>query len=70
MSIDQAIKSTGLHAAGAFGGPRQHFVHSKVMAWVAIDRWVQLIEQLGLPDDAAPWRELRTLFCWMNLLLA
>ena len=25
-------------------GPRRHFVHSKVMAWVAIDRWCQLID--------------------------
>ena len=25
-------------------GPRRHFVHSKVMAWVAVDRWVKLCE--------------------------
>jgi GH15 family glucan-1,4-alpha-glucosidase len=40
-------------------GPRRHFVHSKVMAWVAIDRWCQLIELSGLDDDPAPWRDLR-----------
>ncbi len=39
-------------------GPRQHFVHSKVMAWVAIDRWVRLVEHLELEDDPAPWRAL------------
>ncbi len=39
-------------------GPRQHFVHSKVMAWVAIDRWARLVEHLGLDDDPAPWRAL------------
>ncbi len=31
-------------------GPRRHFVHSKVMAWVAVDRWVQLCEA-GRPDE-------------------
>ena len=25
-------------------GPRRHFVHSKVMAWVAVDRTIKLIE--------------------------
>jgi len=40
-------------------GPRRHFVHSKVMAWVAIDRWCQLIDRLDLDDDPTPWRDLR-----------
>ena len=43
-------------------GPRRHFVHSKVMAWVAVDRWVQMIEDAGRPDRRAArptWRELR-----------
>jgi GH15 family glucan-1,4-alpha-glucosidase len=40
-------------------GPRRHFVHSKVMAWVAIDRWCQLIDRLALDDDPRPWRDLR-----------
>jgi GH15 family glucan-1,4-alpha-glucosidase len=29
-------------------GPRQQFVHSKVMAWVAIDRMVQIAESTGM----------------------
>ena len=29
-------------------GPRRHFVHSKVMAWVAVDRAVKGVEQHGL----------------------
>jgi GH15 family glucan-1,4-alpha-glucosidase len=29
-------------------GPRQHFVHSKVMAWVAIDRGIKAAEKFGL----------------------
>ena len=40
-------------------GPRRHFVHSKVMAWVAVDRWVQLCEA-GRPDEPlAKWHDLR-----------
>ena len=29
-------------------GPRRHFTHSKVMAWVAVDRAVKAVEQFGL----------------------
>ncbi len=39
-------------------GPRRHFVHSKVMAWVAFDRGVQAAEA-GMPGPADRWRELR-----------
>jgi GH15 family glucan-1,4-alpha-glucosidase len=38
---------------------RRHFVHSKVMAWVAADRVVRLIEDGLSPGDAARWRALR-----------
>jgi GH15 family glucan-1,4-alpha-glucosidase len=41
-------------------GPRRHFVHSKVMAWVAIDRWVQLCRSDdGRARDLDAWRTLR-----------
>lgn len=40
-------------------GPRQHFTHSKVMAWVAIDRAVRAVEEFGLPGPVQRWRELR-----------
>ncbi|HEX9539346.1 MAG TPA: glycoside hydrolase family 15 protein [Streptosporangiaceae bacterium] len=39
-------------------GPRRHFVHSKVMAWVAFDRAVQAVEA-GMPGPVDRWRELR-----------
>jgi GH15 family glucan-1,4-alpha-glucosidase len=39
-------------------GPRRHFVHSKVMAWVAFDRAVRIAEA-GLPGPVARWREIR-----------
>ncbi|MGH2770549.1 MAG: glycoside hydrolase family 15 protein [Actinomycetota bacterium] len=40
------------------GGPR-HFVSSKVMAWVAVDRGIRLARTLGLPGDLKAWRQLR-----------
>jgi GH15 family glucan-1,4-alpha-glucosidase len=40
-------------------GPRRHFVHSKVMAWVAIDRWVQLCEASRPEEPLDGWRTLR-----------
>jgi GH15 family glucan-1,4-alpha-glucosidase len=42
-------------------GPRRHFVHSKIMCWVAFDRAVKLAEETGLPGPAERWRELRDL---------
>src|SRR5689334_22328230 len=32
-------------------GPRQHFTHSKVMAWVAFDRAVRGLREFGTQDD-------------------
>lgn len=40
-------------------GPRRHFVHSKVMAWVAVDRTVKLIESGDVDGPLDRWRELR-----------
>jgi GH15 family glucan-1,4-alpha-glucosidase len=40
-------------------GPRRHFTHSKVMAWVALDRAVKAVERSGLPGDAGRWRRVR-----------
>ena len=39
-------------------GPRRHFVHSKVMAWVAFDRAIHLVEQ-GNPGPLQRWRAIR-----------
>ncbi len=39
-------------------GPRRHFVHSKVMAWVAFDRAVRLGELNG-SGPVAHWRSVR-----------
>lgn len=40
------------------GGP-QHFTHSKVMAWVAIDRAIKGAEGFGLEGPLDRWRALR-----------
>ncbi|WP_046778087.1 glycoside hydrolase family 15 protein [Streptomyces yangpuensis] len=41
-------------------GPRRHFVHSKVMAWVAADRAVRTLEDApSLPGDPDRWRAMR-----------
>ncbi|MCL7378572.1 glycoside hydrolase family 15 protein [Streptomyces sp. 35G-GA-8] len=41
-------------------GPRQHFVHSKVMAWVAADRAVRTLEDdPSLRGDVTRWRAMR-----------
>jgi len=40
-------------------GPRRHFTHSKVMAWVAFDRAVKAVEQFGLNGPADRWRSVR-----------
>ena len=39
-------------------GPRRHFTHSKVMAWVAADRAARAVEDFKLDGDAARWRSL------------
>src|SRR5688572_28772837 len=40
-------------------GPRRHFTHSKVMAWVALDRAVKAVEEFNLPGDLDRWKALR-----------
>lgn len=41
-------------------GPRRPFVHSRVMAWVAVDRAVKEIERAGVQGPLERWRALRT----------
>ena len=40
-------------------GPRRHFTHSKVMAWVAFDRGIQAVERFGRTGPVERWRDLR-----------
>src|SRR5439155_1140862 len=45
-------------------GGRKNFTHSKMMAWLAFHRGVQLIEEAGLPanDELERWKKVRDLF--------
>jgi GH15 family glucan-1,4-alpha-glucosidase len=40
-------------------GPRRHFTHSKVLAWVGFDRAVQGVERFGLRGPVDRWRRVR-----------
>ncbi len=40
-------------------GPRHHFTHSKVLAWVAFDRAVEAVERWDLRGPLDRWRQLR-----------
>jgi GH15 family glucan-1,4-alpha-glucosidase len=40
-------------------GPKRHFTHSKVMAWVAVDRMIKAVENFGLQGPVERWRDLR-----------
>jgi GH15 family glucan-1,4-alpha-glucosidase len=41
-------------------GPRRHFVHSKVMAWVAFDRAVRIMQEFGADGSLDRWIKLRS----------
>jgi GH15 family glucan-1,4-alpha-glucosidase len=47
------------HGIWEVRGPRRHFVHSKVMCWVAFDRGVKSIENWGLEGPLERWRAIR-----------
>jgi len=40
-------------------GPRQHFTHSKLMAWVAVDRAIRNARMLGLDAPVKAWQKLK-----------
>ncbi len=40
-------------------GPRRHFVHSKMMAWVAVDRLIRSAEKGRFNTDIPRWKKLR-----------
>jgi GH15 family glucan-1,4-alpha-glucosidase len=41
-------------------GPRRHFTHSKVMAWVGMDRAIRTVEEHGLDGPLDRWRRVRS----------
>ncbi len=40
-------------------GPRRHFVHSKIMSWVAADRALRMARAAGLRPMVGRWRAMR-----------
>ncbi len=40
-------------------GGRQHFVYSKLMCWVALDRGIRLADRRSFPSDRNKWLEIR-----------
>ncbi len=47
------------HGIWEMRAERRHFVYSKVMCWVAVDRGIRLAQALGRPVDLARWRQAR-----------
>jgi GH15 family glucan-1,4-alpha-glucosidase len=47
------------HGLWEMRGEPRHFVHSKVMCWVAFDRAAKAVERLGLDGDADRWKRAR-----------
>jgi GH15 family glucan-1,4-alpha-glucosidase len=40
-------------------GPKRHFTHSKVMAWVAFDRAIRICDEFGEEGPVEHWRAVR-----------
>ncbi len=51
------------HGIWEMRGATQHFVYSKVMAWVAFDRGIKSIETFGLDGPMDEWVKLRDEIC-------
>jgi GH15 family glucan-1,4-alpha-glucosidase len=49
------------HGIWEMRGPRQHFVHSKLMTWVALDRAIDMAGRIGAEDRVEEWTSVREL---------
>jgi len=47
------------HGIWEMRGPQQAFTASKVAAWIAIDRWIRIIEEYDVQVDKTRWVALR-----------
>jgi len=45
------------HGIWEFRGEKRHFLHSKLMVWVALDRAIQLARRHGLAGDVQRWSD-------------
>ncbi|HEV2549764.1 MAG TPA: glycoside hydrolase family 15 protein [Stellaceae bacterium] len=55
----EGVWRTPDHGLWEMRGPPRAFTHSRMMAWVAFDRAVKIVEQAGLHGPIEHWRELR-----------
>ena len=58
-STSRAAGRSPTTGCGRCAGPRRHFTHSKVMAWVAADRMVRGARAHHLPGPVDRWEQLR-----------
>jgi GH15 family glucan-1,4-alpha-glucosidase len=47
------------HGIWEMRGPKQHFVHSKLMIWVALDRAIDMADRIGGQERVGHWTEVR-----------
>jgi GH15 family glucan-1,4-alpha-glucosidase len=59
MDFLESSWQTPDHGIWEVRGGSRHFTYSRVMAWVAFDRAVKTVEQLGLDGPVERWRALR-----------
>ncbi len=57
MAVGNAVKED--EGIWEVRGGQQHFVYSKLMCWVAIDRGLRLAERRSLPANRARWSAVR-----------
>ena len=58
-NISKVSGTSRTMASGEVRGARRHFTHSKVMAWLAVDRALRDAEIFGMPAPVEHWRALR-----------
>lgn len=46
------------HGIWEIPGPRRHYVHSKVLCWMALDRASQIAQKLGMPCNRRRWERI------------
>jgi len=61
MLVEGAVANWQLpdHGIWEVRAEKRHFVYSKVMCWVAVDRGIRLAQALGKQVDLARWRQAR-----------
>ncbi len=59
--VEAAVSNWRLpdHSIWEVRGERRHFVYSKLMCWVALDRGIRLAKALGKPVDLERWQQAK-----------